>query len=142
MNKIVENILVGGAFFLTSPIWIPVELVKGTKEYFIDSKKNNQKKEEDSSKNNQVNESNNKEDENMEKENKNYETLELINPNKIKSLNLIYTKNILQNMKNISKILDTNYFETFQKNMKDGGQYILLCFMELREQEKRKVYYK
>lgn len=51
----------------------------------------------------------------MEKENKNYETLELINPDKIKSLNLIYPKNILQNMKNISKILDTNYFETFQK---------------------------
>ena len=37
MNKTVENILVGGAVLLTSPIWIPVELVKGAKEYFIDS---------------------------------------------------------------------------------------------------------
>ena len=42
MNKIVQNILIGGAAFLTSPIWIPIELVKGTKEYFIDSRKNKQ----------------------------------------------------------------------------------------------------
>lgn len=121
MNKTVENILVGGAVLFTSPIWIPIELVKGTKDFFIGSKKSKQKKEENNSKNNQVNESNSKEEEKMEKENKNYETLELINPDKIKSLNLIYPKNILQNMKNISKILDTNYFETFQKNMKDEG---------------------
>lgn len=121
MNKTVENILVGGAVLFTSPIWIPIELVKGTKDFFIGSKKSKQKKEENNSKNNQVNKSNSKEEEKMEKENKNYETLELINPDKIKSLNLIYPKNILQNMKNISKILDTNYFETFQKNMKDEG---------------------
>ena len=121
MNKTVENILVGGAVLLTSPILIPIGLVKGTKDFFIDSKKSKQKKEENNSKNNQINESNNKEEENMEKENKDFETLELINPNKIKSLNLIYPKNILQNMKNISKILDTTYFETFQKNMKDEG---------------------
>lgn len=44
MNKIVENILVGGAVLLTSPIWIPVELVKGAKEYFIDSKTNKKKR--------------------------------------------------------------------------------------------------
>lgn len=122
MNKTVENILLDGFVILTSPIWIPVELVKETKKYFIDSKKNKQKKKEEvSSKNNQLNESNNKEEENMEKENKIYETLELINPNKIKSLNLIYPKNILQNMKSISKILDRNYFDTFQKNMRDEG---------------------
>ena len=98
MNKTVENILVGGAVLLTSPIWIPVELVKGAKEYFIDSKTNKQKKKKEvsskstqvnesntkkeySNKNNQVNESNSKEEEKMEKEKKNYETLELINPN-------------------------------------------------------------
>ncbi len=121
MNKTVENILVGGAVLLTSPIWISIGLVKGTKDFFIGSKKSKQKKEENNSKNNQINESNNKEEENMEKENKDFETLELINPNKIKSLNLIYPKKILQNMKNISKILDSSYFETFQKNMKDEG---------------------
>lgn len=138
MNKTVENILVGGAVLLTSPIWIPVELVKGAKEYFIDSKTNKQKKKKEisskstqvnesntkkeySNKNNQVNESNSKEEEKMEKEKKNYETLELINSNKIKSLNLIYPKSILQNMESITKILDTNYFDTFQKNMKEEG---------------------
>ena len=42
MNKTVENILVGGAVLLTSPIWIPIGLVKGTKDFFIGSKKSKQ----------------------------------------------------------------------------------------------------
>lgn len=132
MNKTVENILLGGAGLLTSPIWIPIELVKGINKIFIDSKINKDKTEDVvSNKNNQVNESNNKEVENMGKENKNYEALELINPNKIKSLNLIYPKQILESMNDIANALNPTKFNRIQKELKMegfGSGYITLFY--------------
>lgn len=119
MNKTVENILATGAVVITSPLWIPY---KFTKELIVSITKNDNHETIQTQKNksnNKKDESNtSSEEEDKMKENE-FETLELINPSRIKQMDLFYPKQIESLMTDIGNCLKEQEYEAFQNAMKE-----------------------
>lgn len=121
MNKIVENILTTGVVVITSPRWIPYEL---TKELIVSITKKDKhekipvQKNKNSNKKDESNTSSEEEDKMKENE---FETLELINPSRIKQMDLVYPKQIESLMTDIGHCLKEHEYELFQKAMKEEG---------------------